>query len=82
MWGKDSVFIITHSWPLIECPPSQRITSAVPRPFHMLSPGQIVCVCVCVWVCGCVWWGGGDEDWDMIQCPRLLNYEVRGRGGV
>ena len=40
---------------------------------------------VCVWVCVCVCGGGGgggDEDWGMIQCPRLLSYEVRGRGGA
>ena len=41
-----------------------------------------VCVCECVCVCVCGGGGGGDEDWDIIQCPRLLSYEVRGRGGA
>ena len=41
-----------------------------------------VCECVCVCVCVCGGGGGGDEDWDIIQCPRLLSYEVRGRGGA
>lgn len=66
--GKDNVFIITHTGPLLECPPSRRASSAAPRPRH-----QVIQYVRWVWVITRV------EDWEIIPCLRLFSYEVRGR---